>query len=439
MKIPTPTHRERVALFRHSVIGDLLARDLDRGELQSELRQRAKMRYRPPGATRTRNYSYKTLQRWYYEARRSPSALVPASRARGYARSLTDEQRKLLIAMRRLHRSAPIELILSEAVRNGVIAQGAVSESTVARLFREAGLPRLSKRKASRRIDVQRRRWQAAKPGDLWHGDVCHLVLPDESDGTRKVLVHGLMDDASRYFTALVARTTEQERDMLEVLCGALLQNPPPATLYLDNGSCYRGDVLALVCQRLGIRLVHAQPYNPESRGKMERVWRTMRQRCTDHLPGSATLHDIDLALWSWLDADYHRRAHASLMGDTPRRRYLAGPDRRPLTAKELATALEVTARRQVRKDGTFAVDSVVYEVDGRHLFGRMITIVTDGLTSRLLRASYQGRPVRFGVCDPVANSRRTRAPATADDHPGDVPFDPIAGLLQQAREVGDE
>lgn len=438
MKIPIPTHAERVALFRHSVVGDLLARELDHGELQSALEERAEKRYRPPGAARTRRYSWKTLQRWYYEAKHGPMALKPASRKRGYALALTDEQREMLLAMRAEHRSAPIDLILSEAVRNGIVAEGEVSVSTVARLFRDAGLNREQRRRASRNADVQRRRWAAKNPGDLWHGDVCHLVLPDGNGKTRKVLVHGFLDDASRYFVALSARTTETERDMLEVLCGALLQHPPPKVLYLDNGSCYRSDVLALVCQRLGIRLVHAQPYSPESRGKMERAWRTMRSRCTDHLPGMATLHDIDLALWSWLDADYHRRKHASLMGVTPRKKYLAGKRGRPLTPKELASALEITARRQVKKDGTFAIDSIVYEVTGRHLFGRWITVVTDGLTGRLLRVAWQGQTVPFGPCDPVANRHRKRAPAVEQAR-ADVPFDPIAGLLEQARELRDE
>lgn len=438
MKIPIPNHAEQVALFRHSVVGDLLARDLARGELQFELQERAKQLYRPPGASRRRQYSWKTLQRWYLEAKRSPMALMPASRKRGYALALADEQREMLLAMREAHRSAPVDLILSEAVRNGIVAEGEVSVSTLRRLFRAAGLNRQQRRRAARNADVQRRRWAAQNPGDLWHGDVCHLVLPDGDGKTRKVLVHGFLDDASRYFVALKARTNETEVDMLEVLCGALLQHPPPKVLYLDNGSCYRGDVLALVCQRLGIRLVHAQPYDPESRGKMERAWRTMRSRCTDHLPGLATLHDIDIALWAWLDADYHRRKHASLMGKTPRKAYLAGKRGRPLTPKELAAALEIDGRRQVKKDGTFTVDGDVYEVSGRHLFGRWVDIVTDGLTGRLLQVAWQGQRVTFGPCDPVANRHRKRATAVEKAR-GDVPFDPIAGLLQQAREVDDE
>lgn len=39
-----------MALFRLIVIGDVLARDPVRGELQAELEKRAQQRYRPPGA-----------------------------------------------------------------------------------------------------------------------------------------------------------------------------------------------------------------------------------------------------------------------------------------------------------------------------------------------------------------------------------------------------
>ncbi len=91
-----------------------------------------------------------------------------------------------------------------------------------------------------------------------------------------------------------------------------------------------------------------------------------------------------------------------------------------------------------MKKDGTFTVDGALYEVSGRHLLGRWVTIVTDGLTGRLLRVAWQDQAVPFGPCDPVANRHRGRAPAVEQAR-GDVPFDPIAGLLQRAREVGDE
>ena len=149
-----------------------------RGELRTELMRRARLRYRLPGAARTRRFHHKTLQRWYYDARKDlVGGLLPESRARGYACGLSEEQRTLLLQVRREHRSASADLILSEAVRHGIVAEDEVSLSTLRRLFVSADLPRVSRRRQDRG-DVQRRRWQSAQPGDLWHGDVCHVLLP---------------------------------------------------------------------------------------------------------------------------------------------------------------------------------------------------------------------------------------------------------------------
>lgn len=84
MKLPEPSLREQIALFRRSVIGDLLVRELERGELEAELEKRSKKRYRPPGLSRTRTYAASTLERWYYAAKADPvEGLMPKSRARG--------------------------------------------------------------------------------------------------------------------------------------------------------------------------------------------------------------------------------------------------------------------------------------------------------------------------------------------------------------------
>ena len=101
---------------------------------------------------------------------------------------------------------------------------------------------------------------------------------------------------------------------------GVLFDAPGPATirrhgapivLYLDNGSTYRGDVLATACSRLDISLVHAKPYDPRSRGKMERLWRTLRMGCLDHLPTMSSIHDVHVRLLAFVDEHYHRASHA--------------------------------------------------------------------------------------------------------------------------------
>lgn len=429
---PTPTRADRVALFRLGVVGDLLDQALEYGELQAELQHRAKRRYRPPGARSTRRYHWKTLQSWYYSAAHGGlDALRPASRTRGVALALDDEQRALLLEMRRAHTSAPVELVRDEAVRNGIIAEDAVSLTTLRRLFRAHDLSRQPKSRKARR---ERRRWDSGRVCAVWHMDVCHVWRWNPDGKPVKAYVHAIMDDHSRYVVALQARDHEQETDALSVLCAALLQNPACDVLYVDNGSCYSGGVLTLALERLGIRLAHTPPGEPQGRGKLERWFRTMRSRCTDHLGAPSSLADVNAALLGFLDGDYHRRPHPALLGQTPYRRFVSGirPLPKPKTAEELAAALEVERKPVVRSDATVQVLGKLYEVRGRHLARKRITVRVDPFTDVVVGASHEGRPVVIGPCDPIANSSVEQAPLCPP--PADTPFDPIAGLLARAR-----
>jgi transposase InsO family protein len=407
MSIPEPSKAEAKALFRLGIVGDLLARELSPGELRAELLARAQERYRAPGATSSRQYHWKTLQAWYYAAKRGGHrSLIPKSRKVGFALALRPDQRELLLQIRTDHPAASATLILDTAVRQGTLAKGEMSVSTLRRLFAEAGLSRSPLNRYQRR---DRRRWDAGRVGALWHGDVCHVWVRDLEGNPLKIYVHGLLDDHSRYVVALEARAAEREVDALSVLCGAMLRFPAPDALYLDNGSCYRGEVLALATARLDVKLVHAKPHDPQSRGKMERFWRTMRMRCTDHLARGATLHDVNAALLAFLDADYHGKPHSGLMGESPAKRFQAGlaglP--RPRAARELASALEISMKRRVAGDATFSVDGEVFEVAGRHLANQLIDIVLDPFDGAILRASFQGKPVVVGRCSPALNRRR--------------------------------
>ena len=437
--LPTPNHAEQVALFRHGVVGDLITSDLEIGALQAELKKRAKRRYRPPGAKGTRTYHWKTLQRWLYNGREGLAALKPESRQRGFGLVLEMEAREMLLDMRREHPNAAADLILGEAIRHGVVAKDAISIPTLRRLFVRADLPRAPRNRGEKRRD--RRRWEADRPCRIWHADVCH-VWRREPDGTAvKVYVHGLIDDCSRFCPGLEGREGETENDLLALLVEALLRYPAPDVLYVDNGSTYRGDLLTLGLSRLGIRVVHPEPYDPEARGKMERFWRTLRQRMLDFQPPGASLHDLNAALLAWLDTDYHPRKHGGLLGETPQRRFRDGIRTlaAPRTIEELATALEVPHKATIRKDATFSVGGQLYEVRGRHLAGKRLDLALDPFSGRPLHARHDNKPIVFSVCDPKANARRSRGDVQDAAVQPSTRFDRIAGLLAAARTVRDE
>jgi putative transposase len=437
-------HAEAVALFRSEIVGALVRRELDRGELRALLHALSQERFRPPGSPRTRSFSVPTLERWYYACRQGGlAALRPRPRSdRGRAQELTPAQRALLCDIRREHPSASVPLILRTLVADGRLQAGAVSPATVRRLFVEHGLDRVPLRDGAGAHT--RLQWQAERPMVLWHGDVCHGPTLLVGCQRKPLRIHALLDDASRCIVAIEAHHTELEADMLRVLVGALRRHGLPGTLYLDNGSTYSGELLRLCCARLGIALVHARPHDPRARGKMERVWRTLREGCLDHLGPVAALVDVNARLHAFVTEHYQQAPHAGLMGKSPQTVWDAAAASRPadtLDETKLFDALTLRARRRVRRDCTVSVDGAEWELDQGFLAGRVVTVGRSYLDPASAPwVEYEGKPLVLHLVDPVRNSRRKRPPrrpppdAVTGAQPP-VPFDPIGALLTRARD----
>src|SRR3954465_9727684 len=257
---------ERIALFRAELIGAVSRRELSRGELAAALRTLAAGRYLPPGSKTLRYFGVSTFERWLYAYRAHGLAgLRPSPRSdRGRGRDLTPEQRTLLLDIRREHPTASVPLILRTLVGDGRLAAGVVSDTTVARLYRDAGLERGVVVDGHTRL-----RWQGDHAGPLWPGDRCHGPTLKIGSTTRPLRIHAMLDDASRYVIPLEALHSEREADMLGLLLAALRRHGAPDAIYLDNGSTYRGEALRLCCERLDVTLIHARPYDAPARGKM--------------------------------------------------------------------------------------------------------------------------------------------------------------------------
>lgn len=431
------SHQEAVAVFRHGLIGALTQAELDRGRLREALERLSQEKFRPPRAKTTRQFSVATLERWFYAYKKYGLAgLQPRPRSdRGRAQALTPELRELVLDIRREHPHAGVPVILRTLVADGRMDKGTASAATIRRLFVEAGLDKIGLRDGAR--GKTRLRWQAERPMALWHGDVCHGPSLRIDGKVRPLRIHALLDDASRHVVALEAHHTEREVDMLGLFVRALRRHGKPDALYLDNGSTYRGDTLATACARLSVSLVHARPYQPEGRGKMERFWRTLREGCLDFLGSLTSLHDVNVRLWAFLDAHYHQAPHAGLFGRAPKAVFEETPPAPgDFDEAALREALTVRLRRRVRRDTTVRIDGKDYELAFGHLAGRIVTLcrclvdVAEPPWVEFEDKRYDVHPV-----DPVKNSRRERRVQKHLDEriPRHAAFDPPRALLDQA------
>jgi transposase InsO family protein len=425
-KLVPKDHGEEVAVFRSQLIGPLVHQALTRGQLRSALEELAKKPVRWPGSDHTRCVSVPTLERWYYRhKKRGLAGLVPVPRSdRGRAKALTAEQRELVCEVRREHPSASAELILRTLVAQGQVGKETVSPTTVRRLLAEKGLDRVSLRAGP--DAPQRLRWEADHAGALWHGDVCHG--PVLMGGTRwePLRIHGLLDDQSRYVVALEAHASEREDDMLGLFVAAVRRHGAPDALYLDNGSTYSGKALATACARLGVSLIHAKPYDPQARGKMERFWRSLREALLDHVSRELSLAEIQARLDTYLATHYHPVAHGSLVGETPAGRW-AAKKTRPITDAELAAALTIRSRRRVSKDCVLSIDGRAFEVRQGFLAGRVVEVqscLVEGLAPKVTvqhdGANYELRPLD------ARKNATTRRPPRGSRPVAKTPFDPF-------------
>lgn len=433
-------HAEAIALFRSEIIGALTRRELDRGDLSQALAELSQQRFRPPRAKATKTYSVATLERWYYAYKSGGiEALRPSPRSdRGRCRDLTPEQRKLLATVREEHPSASVPVILRTLVAEGRLGKDAISASSVRRFYQEQGLDRVSLRSGNDARGKVRLRWQAERPGALWHADVCHGAALMVDGKSHPVRIHGILDDASRYVLALAAHHTEREIDMLGLMVQAVRKHGPPDALYLDNGSTYRGQTLSLACARMGTALIHAKPYDAPARGKMERFWRTLREGCLDFVGSLGSLHELNVRLWAFIDQHYHRAPHGGLLGKSPATVYEETP--RPVDAFDetmLRKALTIHARRRVRRDSTLPMDGNDWETDLHFLAGRLVTVsrcLIDPSEPPWLE--HEGRAHVLHPVNAKANAQRPRSKSCLDAaHPArkPVPFDPPKAMLDQA------
>ena len=431
-------HAEAVAVFRAQVIGPLACRtDWTHGELAQALRALSAQPFRPPGSAHTRCYASSTLERWLYAWRRSGlDGLRPRRRSDcGHGRMLTNEQRDLLLDIRRDHPQIAATVILRTLVASGRLPAGTMSDTTLRRLYAEHGLDRKTVRRRDLGHPTERRRWQAAKAHQVWHADVMHGPALDVDGRSVPLRIHAILDDRTRYVVAIQACATERESEMLALLVRGLRRHGSPETLYLDNGPTYVGETLRTASARLGVALVHAKPYDPQARGKMERFWRTLREQCVSLMGPMPSLHEVQVRLIAWLDMHYHLAPHAGLLGKSPQEVLdadLATVAHNAPSEELLREALTVRQARRIRSDGSLDVAGRDFELEQGFLAGHKVVVartLVDPTEAPWVEHDEQRLVLR--PVDPVANAKRKRSrrPKRGLDA---VPFDPPGTLLKQ-------
>lgn len=197
--------------------------------------------------------------------------------------------------------------------------------SSLARIFREAGVARLEPRKRPR---ASYRRFVYPAPNACWQIDATEYVLTEG----RKCVIFQLIDDHSRLAVASHVAWTESSQDAITVVAKAIRIHGVPQRLLSDNGMALnpsrRGFAgqLTTYLARYGVEAITGKPFKPTTQGKNERFHQTLF-RYLDKQPIAATLAQLQEQVDAF-DIIYNtQRPHQALPGRiTPHQAWQATP-----------------------------------------------------------------------------------------------------------------
>ncbi len=417
--------RQEIALFRYGVIADLVHLPVGAPGAGALIRAKAERSYVIPGSDRTL-VAANTIRGWIKLYRRGGfDALYPRARTdRGQPRRLAPGVAERLIALKTENRACSVRAIIRMARDEGI--EDPLAPSTVHRLLSREGL---FDRKAPDGAD--RRRFAFREAGELWMSDVMHGPKVRHGRTRRKTYLIAFIDDATRVVPFAAFALAENVPAFLPVFRNALIRRGLPARLYVDNGSAYRSRQLALVCAKLGVALIHARPWQPAGKGKIERFFRTLRAGWLAHLDARTrdSLQTLNRSLWAWIEGEYHHTPHRGLEGRTPLEQWAlaSGAVRYPDATMDLDDLFLFEARRRVQKDRTVSLNGRLYEVDPL-LGGQTVTLRydPDAPPSRPLEVVHDGKPAGKATrLDAYANTAVRRTHNTKQIEPGDPAPEP--------------
>jgi transposase InsO family protein len=269
--------------------------------------------------------SRQTLHAWLakYEVGGLEGLGDGSHRPRGCPHQMPAVVEAAVLEARRAHPSwGPRRIAVVINKRLGV---GAVTESSVYRCLRRAGLIEPDGRRRRRR---DWKRWERGTSNELWQMDVVGGFLL--ADGSHAKALTGV-DDHSRFCVSARLMARERTQPVCDGLTAALKAYGVPQQTLTDNGRVFTGrffdpptEVLFdRICRENGVEHLLTQPRSPTTTGKIERFHRTLRAEF-DTTQVFTSLRTAQQALDEWIGY-YNTARHQALNDATPAQRFNAG------------------------------------------------------------------------------------------------------------------
>lgn len=306
-------------------------------------------------------YQPKTISKWINLYRHGGmEALMPKSRCdKGNSRVITPEAEDEIRRLKERYPRLNATQIHGKLVADGLLAYS-VSVSSVQRYIKAHGL-----KGVQAGFPKDRKAFEAEYFGALWQADTCYLPYIRENGRNRRTYLMMIVDDHTRMIVGGRLFYQDNAANFQTVLREAVSAYGIPKKLYVDNGAPYSNGQLSFICGSIGTVLLHTPVRDGASKGKVERSFRTLKERW---------LYGLDVRQFSSLEAfneslqvyirQYNTTTH-SITGQTPLERYLLSNEhlRRPESREWLMECFHNRIVRKVNRDATVSIASTWYDV----------------------------------------------------------------------------
>lgn len=309
----------------------------------------------------TKEYDYKTVEKWVSQYRLGGiDALMPRERSdKGTSRALPDtaieEIYRLKEAFPRLNATQIHQKLIADS-----FIPASVSVDAVQRFIKHNDL------KSARNPNVRdRKAFEEDMFGKMWQADTCYLPHITEDGQCRRVYCVMIIDDHSRLLVGGELFYNDNAANFQKVLKDAIATYGIPDKLYVDNGGPYCNEQLSLICGSVGTVLLHTRVRDGASKAKVERHFRTLKERWLYTLDVASI---SSLAEFNSLLKDYMRSYNTTFhtgTGCTPFSRYqdTKSHSRTPQSREWLEECFLNRITRKVNKDSTVSINKMSFDV----------------------------------------------------------------------------
>lgn len=232
---------------------------------------------------------------------------------------------------------------------------------------------------------------------DVWDGP----YLCDKSTGkNRRLRLVAIIDAYTRYIVHAEFYFNENRPCLEDTLMKAILKHNLPEIFYCDNARIFRSPHMKRIAAELGFSIKHSMPGQPQGRGRIERWFRTVAEKCEPllkdqlHSDKLTTLQAVNTFFGAWLEQRYHCRRHSTLKMsprqamDNARENHLDMA--RNVDSGTVHEAFLWREKRAVSQTGAVKIYSNLYEVDD-DLLGKTVELRFNPYDLRRILVYYEG------------------------------------------------